>query len=329
MTEFRIKEFRGYTEADIHAFLRIHSKSFYRVLLPKENCFSPDHYQFTSDFYRALYAGQLFSRISEDIFYPANDPFEPGEFCFIIICNRLKDLAAVLYLLTKAFNREEHEADYLHFEKTARDVSSWLKEGEEPACFFYAEFLNEYCEGRVVDYSGLPEKGMNSQGKKPATQTSSMLYIDICELFYTPEDELARLLRQNRKPFYEVVIPKPYSYADFPPGVFNDYCKAIWIGQLLHRLSDDFLPTQPHPHCAGVFSFILITSRLKALAKVLAYACRVYDWEYNEEECIEFETVSVNYENCLKEGEEIACDGYVNSLNALSEEMDGWLGSDS
>jgi hypothetical protein len=146
MTEIRIKEFRGYSQDDIYEFLRIHKRNFYQVIIPKEYSLEKDDIVFTHDYYRAIYIGQLLWRMSCDIGYSCPEPFEVGEFRFFIITAKLKKLAALLYRLVNAYDRENNEDAYIDFEIEAADMDGYMKEGEEYACRNYVEFLNEYLE---------------------------------------------------------------------------------------------------------------------------------------------------------------------------------------
>lgn len=146
MTIIRITEFKGYTEEDILQFLRIHSKSFYEIIIPKELGLEEDGEMFLQDYFNAIYAGQLLSRISHDILWTHPDPLVKGEFSFIIITGRLKKLAALLHYFCNAFDWEGNEDACIEFQITAANTGSILQKGEEYACPSYVEFINQYFE---------------------------------------------------------------------------------------------------------------------------------------------------------------------------------------
>jgi hypothetical protein len=146
MTIIRIKEFKGYTTTDFLEFLRIHTKSFYEIIIPKELDPEKDGDLFLQDYYNAIYIGQLLSRISHDIMWTTPDPYKKGEFSFIIITTKLKRLAKLLFYLTNAYDWEDNDEACIDLEIKATDISNLLKEGEEFACPSYVQFLNDYLE---------------------------------------------------------------------------------------------------------------------------------------------------------------------------------------
>lgn len=146
MTVIRITEFQGYTEDDILEFLRIHRKSFYEIIIPKELGLEHDGEIFLQDYYNAIYAGQLLSRISHDILWTHPNPMQKGEFSFIIITGQLKRLARLLHYFCKAFDWQNYEDDCIQFQMTASDVESFLQKDEEYACPSYVEFINQFLE---------------------------------------------------------------------------------------------------------------------------------------------------------------------------------------
>jgi hypothetical protein len=146
MTTIRITEFKGYTEEDFLSFLRIHSRSFYEIIIPKELGLEQDGEMFVQDYYNAIYVGQLLSRIAHDIFWTHPNPLVKGEFSFIIITGRLKKLAALLHYFGKAFDWEDNEEACMQFQIKAADIVGLLQKGEEYACHSYIHFLNQYFE---------------------------------------------------------------------------------------------------------------------------------------------------------------------------------------
>lgn len=146
MTVICITEFKGYTKEDIYQFLRIHSKSFYEIIIPKERGWEEDGELFLQDYYNAIYASQLLSRISHDILCTHPDPRKKGEFSFIIITGRLKKLAGLLHYFCQAFDWQDNEEACLQFQIAASDPERMLRKGEEYACPSYVEFINQYFE---------------------------------------------------------------------------------------------------------------------------------------------------------------------------------------
>jgi hypothetical protein len=70
MTAIRIKEFIGYSQQSLFEFLRIHNKSFFEIIIPKELGEQEDGEMFLQDYLNAIYVGKLLSRISRhDLFY--------------------------------------------------------------------------------------------------------------------------------------------------------------------------------------------------------------------------------------------------------------------
>lgn len=151
-----------------------------------------------------------------------------------------------------------------------------------------------------------------------------MTLLIIEDLIGYGEKEFETLLENHPKLYYEVVIPKEYDLEENGPLFLSDFYKAIWLGQLFWRISDDFMVACGHPYKKGEFSFIIITGKVKALAKLLAFCSSVYDLENNEDGYFEFEEQSVMYENCLKPGEDIACDSLVGFLNDYADGEEEW-----
>lgn len=146
MTVIRILEFKGYSLEDFHEFLRIHTKSFHEIIIPKELSLEKDGEMFLQDYYNAVYTGQLLSRISDDIMWTHPDPFEKGEFSFIIITTKLIRLAKLLHYLCNAFDQQHNEDAYIDFQVKASDMNNLLEEGEEFACPSYVQFIDQYLE---------------------------------------------------------------------------------------------------------------------------------------------------------------------------------------
>lgn len=146
MTIIRINQFRGYSEEAFFEFLRIHSKSFYEIIIPKELDREKDGEMFLQDYYNAIYAGQLLDRISHEIMWTLPDPFTKGEFSFIIITTRLKKLAKLLFYFCNAYDWKNNEDACINFQAKAADIDNLLRQGEEFACPSYVQFINQYLE---------------------------------------------------------------------------------------------------------------------------------------------------------------------------------------
>jgi hypothetical protein len=146
MTIIRITEFKGYSTGDFFQFLRIHSKSLYGVVIPKEHSLEEHGPVFLMDYYNAVYAGQLLSRLSDDIAVVHPAPFEKGEFGFIVMTRRLKQLARLLHYFCSAYDWENHYDTCVQFQVVAADMYGILREDEQFACPFYVEFINEYLQ---------------------------------------------------------------------------------------------------------------------------------------------------------------------------------------
>lgn len=151
-----------------------------------------------------------------------------------------------------------------------------------------------------------------------------MTLIFIHRFFGYSAQDFEAYLKKQRKLYYEIVIPKEYSRDQNGPGFLTDFYKAIWLGQMFRRISDDFMLASGNPYEKGEFSFIIITGKIKALAKALAYCSLVYDIKNNEDSYIEFENECVDYEKCLQKGEDFACDSLVEFLNEYAEGRDRW-----
>ena len=146
MTIIRIKEFIGYSREDIYEFLRIHKNSFYEIILPKECSAEVDEPCIVYEYYKALYAGQLLSRISHDIFCNVPDPAKAGEFSIIIITARLKALAKLLFYFCAGYDWENNDDACVDFDVAATNVQGYMKEGEDFACWPYAEIISHLLE---------------------------------------------------------------------------------------------------------------------------------------------------------------------------------------
>lgn len=151
-----------------------------------------------------------------------------------------------------------------------------------------------------------------------------MTLIYINEFFGFTGKDIEAYLKAQPKLYYEVVIPKEYSRREYDQWFLMDFYKAIWIGQLFWRLSDDFMLCYGNPYEKGEFSFIIIAGKIKALARVLAFCSSVYDMGNNEDGYIEFENECLEYERCLRPGEGFACEGLVGFLNDYAEGRDEW-----
>jgi hypothetical protein len=143
MTVIRIKEFFGYSLESFSEFLHIHRKSFIEVIVPKE-------YDDTvpgllaEDYYRAMYAGQLLCRISDDFLFTCPPPGRTGEFGFIVITSKWKTLARLLFLLSQAYDADDNLDAYLAFSETASDDFSYLRQNEKLACPAYFDIIEDY-----------------------------------------------------------------------------------------------------------------------------------------------------------------------------------------
>lgn len=148
MTTIRIKEFFDYTEGAIYEFIKIHKRSFFRIVIPKEYSFTEHGDRFINDYYRAVYVGQRLSRVSFEVMASYPEPFGKGEFSFIVVSSRHRLLAEVVYEIINGYNRERSEEQCMAFEERAVNATDMLVEGEEWACPLYIEFMNEYFEDK-------------------------------------------------------------------------------------------------------------------------------------------------------------------------------------
>lgn len=149
MTTIRIREFFDYTEDDIYHFIRIHKRSFYQIIIPKEYSFTENGDKFLDDYYRAIYAAQKLFRVSFDLLASYPEPFDKGEFSFIVVCGWHRSLAGVIYEIAKGYNWEKDEEQCAAFEENALQAMDMLREGEEWACPCYIEFMKQYFEDRA------------------------------------------------------------------------------------------------------------------------------------------------------------------------------------
>jgi hypothetical protein len=95
------------------------------------------------------------------------------------------------------------------------------------------------------------------------------------------------------------------------------------VGQLLSRISHDLFYPRPEPCSKGEFSFIIITGEIKRLAGLLFYFCNSFDWQENEDDCVDFQVAAADVQQMLKDNEEYACPCYVEFINQYLEE-NGW-----
>jgi hypothetical protein len=146
MTTIKIKEFFDYSEEDIYAFLKIHRRTFYQVVIPKEYSFTEHGDRFIHDYYRALYVGQLLERVSIEVLPSYPEEFDKGEFSFIVISSWQLSLARVIFEIIKGYNHEENEERCMAFEERAVHARGMLRKGEEWACPLYIAFIEQYLE---------------------------------------------------------------------------------------------------------------------------------------------------------------------------------------
>lgn len=146
MTTIRIQEFFDYPEADIYQFIKIHRRTFFNVIIPKEYSFTEHGDRFINDYYRALYVGQLLERVSIEVLASYPEEFDRGAFSFIVISSWQLSLARVIFEIIKGYNREKNEEQCMAFEERAVNARDMLWKGEEWACPLYIAFIEQYLE---------------------------------------------------------------------------------------------------------------------------------------------------------------------------------------
>lgn len=142
MTLININQFFGYSEKCFYDYLRLHRTCFIEVVIPKNSTHNQPELVI-DDFYRAIYTGQLLSRISEDCLFNLPDPGTKGEFGFIISTKQFKKLAGILFLLSQAYDHDNHPEPSLAFSKTAAYIEHYLMENEELWCQLYLDMLED------------------------------------------------------------------------------------------------------------------------------------------------------------------------------------------
>jgi hypothetical protein len=121
MTVIRIKEFFGYSLDSFNEYLCLYRNSFIDVVIPKEyNDNIPA--LLVEDYHRAVYAGQLLSRISHDMLFTSPHPALEGEFSFIVITSKWKTLTKLLHLFSQAYNVEDNLDAYIAFSNVASNI---------------------------------------------------------------------------------------------------------------------------------------------------------------------------------------------------------------
>lgn len=149
-----------------------------------------------------------------------------------------------------------------------------------------------------------------------------MTTIRITEFKGYSEASFLDYLNLYSKSFYEIIIPKELELKKDGPMFIQDFYNAVYVGQLLSRISDDVLCTLPEPFVKGEFSFIVLTTELEKLASLLYYFSTAFDFKDNEEAYIDFQCAASDINNLLKEGEEFACPTYVHFIDQYLEEND-------
>jgi hypothetical protein len=145
MTVIRIKEFFGYSLDSFSEYVSLHRRSFIDVVLPKEYD-DKNPALLAEDYYRAVYAGQLLSRISHDLLFTSPHPAQKGEFSFIIITSKWKTLAKLLFLFSQAYDVKDNLDAYIAFSDAAYQIDGYLKEGEELVCGSYLNMIEDYLD---------------------------------------------------------------------------------------------------------------------------------------------------------------------------------------
>src|SRR5688572_3602246 len=143
MINIRIAEFRGYTEEMFLDYLQCHEEAVVRITIPKFYDDTIKHL-LISDYQRALYIGQQLGRISVDVMHSSPDPALIGEFQFTIITHRLRCLAGLLVHISAGCDPDGEPDAFSAFEEASFNVEEALEEGEDFACPYFMEVIQQY-----------------------------------------------------------------------------------------------------------------------------------------------------------------------------------------
>jgi hypothetical protein len=143
-----------------------------------------------------------------------------------------------------------------------------------------------------------------------------MTKINICEFKGYTESLFLEYLDIDTIPVYEISVPKLYHSEQEQDSavIVIDYFWALYTGQILSRISEDFFYTIPAPYSAEGFTFIITCQDKNALAEALAFISNGYN---------DVEDAAAEYDNQVAEfvnaevDEKIACEGYIQVIQEL------------
>ncbi|HEV7329404.1 MAG TPA: hypothetical protein VGN63_00035 [Flavisolibacter sp.] len=145
-----------------------------------------------------------------------------------------------------------------------------------------------------------------------------MITIRITEFAGYTKELFLDFLNAHPLSFSNIIIPKDFGSDDGPELIIDEYWRALYIGQLLGRISDDILHTIPHPDYPGEFSFLIATTRWEELAGLLVWIFKGCDPKEEDIDAVaDFMVATATFIGSLPDDEPIYCDRFLDIIEDL------------
>lgn len=106
MLEIKIAACRGFNESDFRKLLPSRRETYIDVLLPKKGDKNhPEHIGY--EYMKAAYVGQLLNDIATDFMFSLPEPYQKGNFSFIVATTQWKKMAALLTRVLRSYTQKQ------------------------------------------------------------------------------------------------------------------------------------------------------------------------------------------------------------------------------
>lgn len=271
-----LSAFARYDCKDIYAWLLQQQETVFHIRMEKGFMSAiGDEWDMIFEYEAALLFGEKLSALSDDFGYYTPSEISRSSFAFDLITGNMEELADTLFYMISiiADTDSSHELFEQYNNQRYDFWDKYSKEETEPVCQGLLHTMD-----KILNYDSVTiHNAINAAPRELHSyrEESKGHIIDLFEFAdYECYDIFEYLLMQEETVF-RIRVDKHFTApAAEKTEIVTEYFDALYFGEKLSKLSNDFVYYTPSEYSQTPFSYDLITNDMLKLANTLYYLIR-------------------------------------------------------